>query len=290
MKKYFSLSYVLLIGLGMIWGSSFILIKRGLLAYTPLQVGAYRMFAAGVVLLPIFLFYFKQTKKSDFKWFFVSGLLGNGLPAIMFAVAQTHLSSSVAGVLNALTPLFALLIGLVAYKLPVDKAKIAGVVIGLFGALSLILFGDQAEVRADIFYSLLLVLASFFYGINVNLIKEKFGESRPMVIAAFPIVFMAIPCFFILLFTGFFDRVSMEGQAFESLGYITLLALFGTAFSLIAFNRLIQMTNAVFASLTTYIIPVIALMWGILDGEEIGIIQVIGLGLILAGVLLVRKK
>ncbi|MHB1279605.1 MAG: DMT family transporter [Bacteroidia bacterium] len=290
MKKFFPIAYVLLIVLGAVWGSSFILIKRGLDTFSPLHIGAYRMFAAGVVLLPIFLIWLPKAKRTNFKWFFLSGLLGNALPAVMFSIAQTQLSSSVTGALNSLTPMFALLVGVVVYKIPLDRSKILGVVIGLSGALALILLGNNAQYKADFMYALLVILAALFYGINVNLIKEKFAESRPMVIAAFPIVFMAIPSFFILLFTGFFEQVSFEGKAFESLGAISLLAVFGTALSLIAFNHLIQITNAVFASLTTYIIPIVALMWGVMDGESLNAFQIGGMGLILLGVILVRMN
>lgn len=290
MKKFFPIAYVLLIVLGAVWGSSFILIKRGLDTFSPLNIGAYRMFAAGIVLLPVFIIWIPKAHKHNYKWFFISGLLGNALPAVMFSIAQTQLSSSVTGALNSLMPMFALLVGVVVYKIPLDRSKILGVVIGLSGALALILLGNNAEYKADFMYALLVILAALFYGINVNLIKEKFAESKPMVIAAFPIVFMAIPSFFILLFTGFFEKVSFEGEAFESLGAITLLAVFGTALSLIAFNHLIQITNAVFASLTTYIIPIVALMWGVMDGESLNGFQIGGMGLILLGVILVRMN
>ncbi|HCS19034.1 MAG TPA: hypothetical protein DIW47_00470 [Bacteroidetes bacterium] len=290
MKKFFPIAYVLLVVLGAVWGSSFILIKRGLDTFSPLHIGAYRMFAAGIVLLPIFLIWLPKAKRSNFKWFILSGLFGNALPAVMFSIAQTQLSSSVTGALNSLTPMFALLVGVIVYKIPLDRSKILGVVIGLSGALALILLGNNAQYKADFMYALLVILAALFYGINVNLIKEKFAESKPMVIAAFPIVFMAIPSFFILLFTGFFEQVSFEGKALESLGAISLLAVFGTALSLIAFNHLIQITNAVFASLTTYIIPIVALMWGVMDGESLNVFQISGMGLILLGVILVRMN
>ncbi len=290
MKKFFPIAYVLLILLGMIWGSSFILIKRGLLTFSPVEVASLRLFIAGIALLPIFIIYLPKSKRKNYGWFFLSGLIGNGLPAILFSVAQTHLSSSVTGALNSLTPMFALIVGVLVYRLPFDRSKILGVVIGLCGALALILLGNKSEFRGDLAYAGLVILAALFYGINVNLIKEKFALSKPMVIAAFPIVFMAIPSFFYLWLAGTFSQISWEGQALESLGAITLLAVFGTALSLVAFNHLIQITNAVFASLTTYIIPIVALMWGVLDGERLSIFQIGGMGLILLGVVLVRKK
>ena len=290
MKRFFPIAYVLLIGLGIIWGSSFILIKRGLESFGPLHVGTYRLFAAGVVLLPIFLLNWKHVNKKNLKWFFLSGLLGNGIPAVLFATAQTQLSSSVTGTLNALTPMFALLTGVLVYKLPLDKSKILGVVVGLVGSIMLILLGENSSFRGDFLYASMIILAALMYGININLIKEKFALSRPMVIAAYPIVFMAIPSFFILLFTDFFSQVKFSGQELESLGALTLLAVLGTALSLVAFNHLIQITNAVFASFNTYIIPIVAILWGLWDGETLTAWQVGGMALILAGVILVKRK
>lgn len=286
-----AISYVILVMLALVWGSSFILMKKGLESFQPIQIAAYRMFSAGIVLLPIFIFWFDKAKKKNYKWFFLSGLLGNALPAFMFSYAQTRLSSSLAGTLNALTPLFALLIGIVVFKLPMSFWKITGVLLGFGGALLLILMrpGDTA-LSGDLGYVMLLVLAAFFYGINVNIIKEKLSESRPMVVAAFPIVFMAIPATFILFFNGFFQSLHFSGNQLQSLGYLTLLSVFGTALSLIAFNRLIQMTNAVFASYTTYLMPIVALLWGVADGEEVNLWQILGLISILIGVLVVNRS
>jgi drug/metabolite transporter (DMT)-like permease len=281
--------YLLLVTLGLVWGSSFILMKKGLLSFSPVEVAAYRLFTAGLVLLPVFISWFGKAGKKNFKWFFLSGLLGNGLPAFMFTYAQTRLTSSTAGALNALTPLFALLIGVFIFKLRLGFFKTLGVLTGLAGALLLIFFKPENSLGGDFWYCMLLVLAALLYGINVNIIKQKFADSKPMVIAAFPLVFMAVPSFFILCAGGFFTQLTFSEMQLESLGYITLLSVFGTAVSLIIFNRLIQMTNAVFASFTTYLMPVVALMWGALDGEKINTYQITGLTLILLGVLAVNR-
>lgn len=290
MKAHSSLAYVLLVVLGIIWGSSFILIKIGLKSFDPLEVAALRLFSAGLVLLPIFIGWYSQAKKKNFKWFVFSGLLGSGLPAFMFAFAQTKLSSSITGSLNAMTPLFALLVGLIIFKLEVSPSKWIGVIVGLIGALMLILLKGGTQVSGDLKYAAVVVCAAMFYGININIIKQKFAESRPMVIAAFPTVFMSIPAFAILLGGGFFTKYNFEGEVMTGLLAICALGVVGTALALVAFNRLIQMTNAVFSSFTTYLIPVVALFWGVLDGEEINLWQIFGLVMILLGVLLVNRR
>jgi len=284
------IEYTILIVLGIVWGSSFILMKKGLLSFKPIEIAAYRMFIAGLVLLPIFIHYFKKVPRHAFKYFFLAGLIGNALPAFMFVFAQTRLSSSVTGALNALTPLFTLSIGLFVYKIKLGINKTLGVVIGLIGAAMLILLAEGSKISGDIGYALLIVLAALFYGININIIKQKLSDRRPMVVAAFPIVFMALPCFFVLLFSGFFNRSFQSDQTLESLMFISILGVFGTALSLIAFNRLIQMSSAVFASSTTYIIPIIALFWGLLDHEKVNVWQLTGLALIITGIVLVNMR
>lgn len=290
MKAYSPLAYVLLIVLGFVWGSSFILIKIGLKNFTPIEVAAMRLFSAGVVLLPIFIGWYSQAKKKNFKWFLLSGILGSGLPAFMFAFAQTKLSSSITGSLNAMTPLFALLVGLVVFKIEVNWTKWLGVLTGLIGALMLILLKTGAQVSGDLQYAAVVVCAAMFYGININIIKQKFAESRPMVIAAFPTVFMSVPALVILLSDGFFTKYHFTGPHLESLLAVCTLGIVGTALALVAFNRLIQLTNAVFSSFTTYLIPVVALFWGVLDREQVNLWQILGLFFILGGVLLVNKR
>ncbi|TNE81296.1 MAG: DMT family transporter [Bacteroidetes bacterium] len=290
MKAYSPQAYLFLIVLGFVWGSSFILIKIGLRNFTPIEVAAMRLLSAGVVLLPIFIGWYSQAKKKNFKWFVLSGLLGSGLPAFMFAFAQTKLSSSITGSLNAMTPLFALLVGLLVFKLEVNWTKWLGVLSGLIGALMLILLKSGAQVSGDLKYAAVVVCAAMFYGININIIKQKFAESRPMVIAAFPTVFMSVPALAILLSDGFFTKYNFTGAHLQSLIAVCTLGIVGTALALVAFNRLIQMTNAVFSSFTTYLIPVIALFWGMMDGEQVNLWQIVGLFFILGGVLLVNKK
>lgn len=291
MKNNPLLPIFLLLILAFIWGSSFILMKEGLKSFSSFQVAAFRLSIAGVFFLPVFLKYIRKVDPKDYKILFISGLTGSGLPAFLFTYAQMHINSSTAGALNALTPIFTLLIGVLFLGVSLSVNKTLGVIIGFAGAMLLVLFKpDGGIVKAEI-HGLFLVLATFLYGINVNLIKYKLGHYNAWTVASLPIFFLLPFTLAILIGTGFFQIEFMENsQTMRSFGAISLLGIVGTAISLVLFNKLIQLTNAVFASSVTYLIPVFALMWGILDGESTGIYQIAGLLLILSGIAVIRKK
>ncbi len=291
MKNNPLLPIVLLLILAFIWGSSFILMKEGLKSFTSWQVAAYRLSIASVFFLPIFLKNIKKVDRKDYKVLFLSGVTGSGIPAFLFTYAQMHINSSTAGALNALTPIFTLLIGVLFLGVTLSLNKTLGVVIGFAGALLLVLFKPAGGmVKAEI-HGLFLVLATFLYGINVNLIKYKLGHYNAWTVASVPIFFMFPFMLSVLYFTGFFQIDFMaNSQTLRSFGAISILGIVGTAISLVLFNQLIQLTNAVFASSVTYLIPVFALFWGILDGETTGIIQISGLLLILVGIAVIRRK
>lgn len=290
-QKQPALSVAILFILAFIWGSSFILMKEGLKSFSSFQVAAYRLSIAGVFFLPVFLNYISKVDKKDFGILFLSGLTGSGIPAFLFTYAQLHINSSTAGALNALTPFFALMIGVLFLGMKLQVNKALGVFIGLLGALLIIIFkpgGGRVETEV---HGFLIMLATFLYGINVNLIKQRLSHYNPWIVAALPIVFMLPVSGSILYFSGFFSDVHLlQPQDLKSVGAISILGLFGTAISLVMFNRLIQMTNAVFASSVTYLIPVFALIWGLLDHEKTGPVQIAGLFLILIGIAVIRRS
>lgn len=279
----------LILILAFIWGSSFILMKEGLKSLTAFQVAALRLFVAGVFFIPVFIVHFRKVDPKDYKILLLSGLTGSGVPAFLFTTAQMHINSSTAGALNALTPIFTWLIGVLFLALPFEKRKAYGVGLGFIGALFIILMkpgssGIQAETEG-----LLVVLATFLYGINVNIIKHRLGHYNPWIVAALPIVFMLPLASFVLWSNDFFETSYESAQDLKSVGAIVLLGLVGTAISLVLFNRLIQMTNAVLASSVTYLIPVFALFWGVLDQEQTGMYQFVGMLLILIGIAIIRS-
>lgn len=281
--------YLILLVLSFIWGSSFILMKRGLEIFSPVQVGAYRLSIAGLALLPVVIRHWNPTLKPKLRYFLIVGLVGNGIPAFLFSTAQTKLNSSTAGALNALTPLFTLILGVFLFATKLTTSKVIGVLVGLAGALILILLKANGLAEPYWAYGLLIVLATLMYGTSVNTVGKYLKEVRPTVTAAVPLVLVAGPALVLLFTTDFMQRMHQPG-AWIALGYISILGLIGSAASLVAFNKLIQMTSPIFASTTTYLMPIVALFWGLLDGEAMGWPQILGMLSILVGIWLVNRK
>jgi drug/metabolite transporter (DMT)-like permease len=277
----------LLLGiLAIIWGSSFILMKEGLKVFSSYQVAAMRISFAGIFLLPFVNWKKAKIEKSDLKYFIVSGFLGSALPAFLFTAAQTKISSSLAGAINGLTPLFALVVGVFFLGVKFNKLKIYGVVFGLIGAFFLVI-GKQ--MNFDIGYTLLAVLATVCYGINVNIIKQKLNDYPPLLVAALPLAIISVAGVGILIYLGIDFPNVYKFQFNKSLTAILLLAIIGTSLSLILFNRLIQQTSTLFATSVTYLIPIVALFWGFLADEQIQWTQLAGLASILTAIWLIRK-
>jgi drug/metabolite transporter (DMT)-like permease len=277
--------YVFLGILAIIWGSSFILMKEGLKHFSSYQVAAMRISFAGIALFPFVKWRKVVIKTGDLKYFIISGILGSAIPAFLFTAAQTKISSSLAGAINGLTPLFALLVAVVFVGVKFNKLKVYGVIVGLLGAFFLIV---GQELNFDIKYTSLAVLAAVCYGINVNIIKQKLNDYPPRLVAALPLAIISIIGIGVMLYLGF-DVSWDQEQDVKSLVAIVLLAVVGTSLSLVMFNRLIQQTNTVFATSVTYLIPIVALFWGFLANETISTNQMIGLGFILIAIWLIRK-
>lgn len=283
-----------LIVLALIWGSSFILIKRGLEIFSPGEVGAFRIVAAGMVLLPLSLPRLKSLKKRQVKNLILVGLMGSFIPAFLFAKAQTQLSSSLTGVFNAMTPLFVVIIGALFFNARITRRNGIGLGIAFVGVVILLMvkegtyFGDFSEINSYAFY---VLLACICYGFNLNIIKYRFVELKPIAITAISLL-MVLPAALIYLFafTQFsFKILHVEGAA-EAAGYITLLGVLGTAIALILFNIMVKVATPVFASSVTYLIPVVAIMWGLLDGEVLLPGHYLGIVAVIFGVWVGNRK
>jgi drug/metabolite transporter (DMT)-like permease len=282
--------WFILIVLALIWGSSFILMKRILLYFSPVQMATLRIGISGLVLLPLFIKNIKGKKITEIKWFFISGLLGNGIPALCFAYTQTKLNSSVTACLNALTPFFVLIVGLFLFKMPLKRNNLLGLVLGLSGALCLSLLRSNGSTETNYLYAGFAVLATLCYGINVNLLKLKFKNYDALAITSLSVGLVGLPCLVVLLLcTDVPTLVLHHPEKWQGVGYAALLGCFGTAFALILFNGLIQRTTAVFASSVTYLIPVVAMCIGWLDAEPLGWAQVLGMVAVLMGIYINSK-
>ena len=283
--------WIYLIILAIIWGSSFILIKKGLIGLTPLQLGALRILFTAFFLFIMGFKTIKTIEKKDWFWISLSGLAGTFFPVFLFAYAETEIDSSVASILNSLVPLITLLIGLLIFKIKIQAKQTLGVIIGLAGTAILIFQGATIQTDQKFFYNFLVVLASVCYAINVNIIKAKLQHVKPLAIATGNFVFMLIPTLIVLFSTDFLNSETLTNPIVqESILYIVVLALFGTAIAKVLFNTLVQISTPVFSSSVTYLIPIVAVMWGMLDGEKFTLMQIVGAFTILAGVYLVNTK
>lgn len=277
--------YITLGLLAIIWGSSFILMKEGLKFYSSYQIAAMRISFSGLALIPFVNWKKLDIKRSDYKYFIISGFLGSAIPAFLFPLAQTRISSSLAGAINGLTPLFALIVGVIFLGVKFSRLKAFGVIFGLIGAVFLIIGQDiQFEFR----HVMMAIVATLCYGINVNIIKQKLDSYPPLLVAALPLAIISVAGFAVLGYLGLNINVN-DMQFIYSFSATLLLAFIGTSISLIMFNKLIQQTNTVFATSVTYLIPIVALFWGLFDHEQILYNHFIGLVFILGAIWMIRK-
>lgn len=284
------IQWLLLLFLAFIWGSSFILMKKGLLSFSWDQVASLRIVISFIVLSPIIVKNFSKIKKDQWWKVCVAGLLGSGIPAYLFPLAQTQISSSLTGMLNSLVPLFTVIIGLLFFKLNFRWLKIAGVIVGLIGAIGLLLSAGSIDVEnSNLWYATLVVLATVMYATNINFIKTFLVEVGAVNITSFGFLFTGPAALIHLLSTNFVERVQTDNEAWLNLFYIALLAILGTALAVILFNQLIKKVSAVFSSSVTYIIPVFAILWGLVDDELIQTQQFIFIAVILTGVYIVNR-
>lgn len=283
--------WIYLVLLSLIWGTSFILIKKSLLGLTAFQLGALRTIITGLMLFAVGYKSIKHVNKKDWKWIALSGFLGSFFPAFFFAIAETEIDSAVASILNSLVPLNTVLMGLAVFKITSSKQQILGVVIGFIGTALLILQGAELNPNQNYWFAGYILAATLMYAANVNIIKRYLQHVKPLSIATGNYVFIILPAFIVLCFSNFFNHETFSAPNFKmSLVYVTILSLFGTAMAKVLFNRLVQMSTPVFASSVTYIMPIVALVWGLFDGESFGLLQLFATGIILIGVFLANKK
>jgi drug/metabolite transporter (DMT)-like permease len=273
------------------WGSSFILIKKGLVGLTPVQVGTFRVVVGAIILLSFGFNRLKAINKSAWKWLAISGFIGTFFPSILFAYAETEIDSAVASILNSTVPLLALIIGVIFYKSRFRRSQFLGVIVGLVGCVVLILIGANVNQNQNYWYATLPVIASLMYAFNANIIKSHLQNVSALGIAAGSFLILLLPALIILIWTGFFNvEYLSQPETQTSIFYIILLAILGTAIAKIIFNRLIQLSDPVFSTSVTYLIPIVALFWGVLDGEKFSFWQLFAGAFILAGVYVSNLK
>lgn len=279
-----------LVILSLIWGSSYILIKKGLTGLTPIQLGSLRVIVTTIIMTPIGYQQIKHIPRQKMKWVALSAFVGSFFPAYLFAFAETEISSSITAVMVSLTPLFTLLISVFVFGEELLKKQVFGVLIGFTGIIVLI-NNELFSSSFNILYIMFIVLAAFCYAVNANVLKYKLSNIPALGIVFMSFLFMFIPAFIILCFSDFpFSDFTSDPLIIESIIYIVILAVFGTAIAKVLYIKLLAISTPVFSVSTTYLMPVVAIFWGLLDGEEFKLTQFIGTAIILLGVYLVTKK
>jgi drug/metabolite transporter (DMT)-like permease len=289
------MAWGLLIVLACIWGTSFILMKKGLVVFSALELGAIRVSVASLLLLPFALGHMRKVEAGRYKWLALSAVVGTLIPAFLFAYAETKLASGLAGVLNALTAVFTLVVGALLFGQRLTGPRVLGIGLGLAGTVVLILLGGSGGAatptgEGNAWYGLYIVLATIGYGVSVNVIKYRLQGLTPVAVTSLLLLLIGGPALaYLLVGTDFIHKLSGTPGAWTAFGYIALLATMSTAVAMVLFNKLIQQSTALFASSSTYLIPIVALALGALDGEAFNLWHLLGMLVILAGVLIIHR-
>lgn len=283
------INWILFLTLSFIWGSSFILMKEGLKVLNAYQVAAVRIASAGIVLLPAVITHFKKIPKGKLGFIILSGLLGSFFPAFLYCIAETRIDSSLAAFLNALTPISTIVIGVLFFNSKLPVQKVFGVLLGLVG-MAILLLGDGSVNMGNISYSSLVLVATICYSLNANIVSRFLKDVTSTLIATVAFTVLIIPSLIILLVTGFFALPFSEIDTIKAAGAATILGVAGTAIASIIFYMLLKRAGIIFSSLVTYGIPFVALMWGVIAGENVTGIQVVGLMVILVAVYIANME
>lgn len=276
--------------LSIVWGSSFILIKKALLGVSPVQLGALRMIFTSIFMLFFAFPSLKKIQKKHWKYLLYTALSGTFIPGFLFAFAISNIDSSIVSILNSLTPFNTLIFGALVFGFAFKKKQFIGILIGLLGTLILILKGANLHPNQNYWYALLIIIASVGYAFNANLVKKYLFDLDALAITTGNFLLLFIPAMIVLCFTDFFISFEVTQTKLMSLGYIGILSIVGTGIAKTIYNKLVQISDPIFSASVTYLIPMVAIFWGIIDGETLSLIQILGGVIILLGVFLVNKS
>lgn len=283
------LTWLLVISLSVMWGTSYILIKRSLTVFSPFELAALRTTIASLVFLPAAATGLKQVKPAEWKHLFSMGCLAILFPAFLFPLAQTQLASALTGIINSLTGLFTLLIGALLFRHRITALKLGGILLGLAGTAVLILSGRHDQITSNAVYGLFVVLATICNALNANLVKRYLQHFNPVKMSALSLFLVGPIALGYLCTTAAPAKIWYSPAGLSGLGYVSILALVSTSLGFIMYNKLIQISSPLFVSVITYLIPVVALLWGLHDGEQITALHYLGMAGILGGVFMVNK-
>lgn len=270
-------------------GKFFILIKKSLQGVTPVQLGALRMLITAFFLLLIGFKSIKKIEKKHWKYVAYSAALGTFFPVFLFAFAIRGIDSAIVSILNSLTPFHTFIFGALVFGFSFKKKQFIGILLGLVGTLILIFKGAALHPDQNYWYALLIMIASIGYAFNVNIIKRYLYDLDALAITTGNFLLLIIPALLVLIFSNFFLTFEMNQETGEALGYIIILSVVGTGIAKVLFNKMVHLSSPIFAASVTYLIPIVAVVWGIIDGEKLSLLQLLAGGIILLGVYWVNK-
>ena len=290
-RKLLANKFLVLFIIAITWGSSFILIKKTLPVFDPFQIGAFRAGISGLLLSFLGIPALRKMSKKDVFWIALSGLFGNFLVVFIFPFAQREVSSSLAGIINALDPIFTLIIGAILFGIRNKAIQYLGAIIGFAGALVLVYTSGEDSSSNHYFYIGILIIGAALYAISALIVEKKLMHISSIDLASSIYTFWMLPSLLILAFSGFFTEIDFtQSKTLESLGYLVFLTVISTTLVMFLFFKLVQDTSAVFASTISLLLPVVAVIWGILDGEKFTLWYALGGLLVLIGVYFIRDK
>jgi drug/metabolite transporter (DMT)-like permease len=283
--------WLYLILLSLVWGSSFILMKKALIGFTPIQVGALRIIFTAIFLLSVAFPSLKKIQKKHYKHIAYTAMAGTFIPGFLFAFAITNIDSSIVSILNSLTPLYTLILGAIIFGFGFKRSHLVGILIGLVGTLIIILNGAALNPNQNYWFAFLIIIGSVGYALNANIIKKYLSDVPALSIVTGNFLLLLIPGIIVLGCTDFFTAFDVKNEVLmESLGYLAILSIVGTGIAKTIYNKLVHISDPVFSSSVAYLIPLVAIFWGFLDGEKLSTIQIFSGVIILVGVYLVNKK
>lgn len=291
MRQFVQNKYFLLIIIAITWGSSFILIKKTLPIFDPYQIGSFRAGLSGLILSFFGFSALKKMSKRDVFWIALSGLFGNFLVVFIFPIAQQGVSSSLAGIINALDPIFTLILGALLFGIRNKMIQYAGAIIGFVGAIVLVSTSNSGNGENHLYYTLLLTIGSALYAIAALIIEKKLSHIKSTDISTGIYTIWMVPSLLILGFSGFFTEIDYsQNETLTALSYLVFLTIISTTLVIFLFFKLVQDTSAVFASSISLLIPLVSVIWGILDHEKFTVWYAVGGILIMISVYLIREK
>lgn len=282
--------WLLMIVLSVIWGSSFILIKKSLEQYNPYEVGGLRVLIAGLVMLPVALVHLKKFPKKHILWLIFAALTGSFFPMFLFPLAETRVSSIIAGIINSMMPIFVIVVGALVWKFETTKRQILGILVS-FAGVCLLTVGSGERSGFELIPILLLLLAVLLYAVSTTTIKKKLAEIPAFILSGYVFgLVLLLPSLVAVALSGFFQDFDFSREKWTGLGYVSLLSVFGTGLAMVINYRLLSISTPLFASTVTLLMPLVALFWGLLDGESISFQQLAGGIVVVAGLIFLRTK